>query len=366
MNTVAIIMTVFSCLGALDRIFGNRLGLGKEFEKGLMLFGAIALSMIGMIVISPAAADMLHPALDWAHCVLHIEPSIITSVIFANDMGGASLATEVASDAQLGRFNGLIVASMMGCLISFTVPYAIENVKPAQHEDMLTGFLCGVVTVPVGCILSGLMMDVPAGALCADMLPLVIFSALVAAGLMFFPKVCTGIFGFLGKLLRALITLGLMLSIITYLTGFEPIKGLRALDEAAGICVNASVVMTGAFPMLFIISKLFRKPLEKLGARIGINETSAAGFVSTLASSTTTFEMMARMDPRGVALNSAFCVSAAFVLADHLAFTLAFDSAWLPGVIAGKLISGILAVLLANFMYNRLRGHEKKPAPEEV
>ena len=49
------LMGVFALFGALDRIFGNRLGLGKEFEKGFHLFGTIALSMIGILVLSGEA-----------------------------------------------------------------------------------------------------------------------------------------------------------------------------------------------------------------------------------------------------------------------------------------------------------------------
>ena len=58
MNYLTIIILVFSVLGALDKIFGNRFGLGKEFEKAFILLGTMALSMIGMIVISPFVAEI--------------------------------------------------------------------------------------------------------------------------------------------------------------------------------------------------------------------------------------------------------------------------------------------------------------------
>lgn len=58
MNILTYIILIFSLLGALDRIFNNRFGLGKEFEKGFILFGSMALSMIGMISIAPFIADM--------------------------------------------------------------------------------------------------------------------------------------------------------------------------------------------------------------------------------------------------------------------------------------------------------------------
>ena len=54
MSALSIIMLSFAMLGAVDKIIGNKLGLGKEFERGFNLLGPMALSMIGMIVIAPA------------------------------------------------------------------------------------------------------------------------------------------------------------------------------------------------------------------------------------------------------------------------------------------------------------------------
>ncbi|MBR4872942.1 MAG: ethanolamine utilization protein EutH, partial [Clostridia bacterium] len=65
MNILNYIILFFSLLGALDMILNNRFGLGKEFEKGFMLFGNMALSMIGMIIIAPWIADVLRPAFDF-------------------------------------------------------------------------------------------------------------------------------------------------------------------------------------------------------------------------------------------------------------------------------------------------------------
>ena len=39
-------MAVFAVLGALDRMFGNRLGLGKQFEEGILAMGALALARV--------------------------------------------------------------------------------------------------------------------------------------------------------------------------------------------------------------------------------------------------------------------------------------------------------------------------------
>ena len=63
---------------------------------------------------------------------------------------------------------------------------------------------------------------------------------------------------------------------------------------------------------------------------------------------------MDKMDKKGVVLNSAFAVSAAFALGGHLAFTMAFDIKYVLPMIVGKIISGIFAVLLALLIYKKV------------
>ena len=60
---------------------------------------------------------------------------------------------------------------------------------------------------------------------------------------------------------------------------------------------------------------------------------------------------MDKMDKKGIVLNSAFAVSAAFVFGSHLAFTMAFDPSFVLPMIVGKIISGIAAVILALLIY---------------
>ena len=127
MNVLSYVMVAFAIVAALDRIFGSKLGLGKEFEKGIYMLGPLAISMVGMIIMSPLIAHYLEPALK---ALPHfIDPSIITGSIFANDQGGASLSAQLTNNEALGYFNGLVVASMMGCTISFTIPFAMSVVK---------------------------------------------------------------------------------------------------------------------------------------------------------------------------------------------------------------------------------------------
>ena len=44
---IVYLMVLFMALGAIDRIIGNRFGLGEKFEEGIMAMGSLALAMIG-------------------------------------------------------------------------------------------------------------------------------------------------------------------------------------------------------------------------------------------------------------------------------------------------------------------------------
>lgn len=54
MSAITIVVLIFSFIGAVDYIIGNKIGVGKEFEKAFSLFGPMTLSMLGMIVLAPA------------------------------------------------------------------------------------------------------------------------------------------------------------------------------------------------------------------------------------------------------------------------------------------------------------------------
>ncbi len=356
MNFVSAFMAIFAIIGGLDLLIGNRFGIGKEFEKGFKLFGNLALSMIGMIVLTPLLGAMMTPISNWIYGSLHIDPSLLPSLLFANDMGGASLAGEMARSEEWGFFNGLVVSSMMGCTISFTIPVALRMVKQEQQKHMMMGFLCGIAAIPAGCFAAGLIRGISILPMFVQLLPLICISALIVFGLAVFPKFSIRLFGILGSMIKNLVTVGLILGVVQYLTGVEMIKGLGTLEEGAGICVNICVVMSGAFPFLYLVSKVISKPLKSVGKKIGMNEASVMGFFSSLATSITTFESMKDMDEKGVVLNSAFLIPAAYTFAGHLAFTMSFHGGYLGTVIVGKLGAGILAVIFASVVYRRIGG----------
>lgn len=361
MNIVSTIMAVFAILGALDLIIGNKLGLGGEFERGINMLGNLTLSMLGMIVLSPLISSLLSAPLKAFSEIILIDPSAFISCILANDMGGAQVSQEIAISEAVGYFNGLIVGSMMGATVSFTLPFVMGAVSKEQRSNVLLGLLCGICTIPVGCFVAGLVVGIAPLTILLNLLPLIILSIILAIGLLLFRNVSVKIFNVFGIIIRTVVIAGLAVGILEYLLGLDilPYTTPEITLEGVEIIFNIACVMAGAFPLLYIISRLIAKPLSALGRKTGMREKSLLGFIATLATSVTTFGMMKEMDDKGALLNSAFAVSAAFTLADHLAFTLSFKSEYLVAVTVGKLISGITAVALAAFIASRKTAEPK-------
>ncbi len=60
---------------------------------------------------------------------------------------------------------------------------------------------------------------------------------------------------------------------------------------------------------------------------------------------------MKDMDKNGKVINVAFAVCAAFVFGDHLGFTGGVDKTMIAPMIAGKLVGGVVAIMIAKLLF---------------
>ena len=351
------IMVIFMALGAIDRIIGNRFGLGEKFEEGILAMGSLALSMIGIIALAPVLANLLRPVVVPLYALVGADPAIFAGTILANDMGGAPLARELAGTEQAGEFGGLIVGAMMGATIVFTIPVALGIIKPEDRPALARGVLAGIITIPIGAFAGGIAAGFDLIMVLRNLIPIVIIALLIALGLWLIPNGMVKGFQVFGKIIIIIITIGLAAAIIETLTGITIIPGMATLDEGYLTVGGIAIVLAGAFPLVHAITKVFQKPLMKLGHLLGMNDKAAAGLVATLANNIPMFGMMHEMDPRGKVINVAFAVSAAFVFGDHLGFTAGFAPAMIFPMILGKLVGGVTAVAAAMLITRKEKAH---------
>lgn len=341
------IMAVFGALGALDRIFGNKLGLGREFEEGILAMGTLALAMLGIICLAPVLAKLLKPIVVPVYSFLGADGAMLAGTILACDMGAGPLAAQLTQDPQAALLGGVITGSMLGATVVFTIPVAMGILQEADRPYLAKGILCGVVTIPLGVLAGGLVAGFPLRMVLRNLVPIVLIALLIALGLWKWERAMIAGFAAFGKGVIALITVGLGAALVQELTGFVIIPGLAPISDGFQTVGEIAIVLAGAFPLVYALTRLLKKPLMRLGKLLGINATAAAGLIASLANSIAALERLKDMDSRGKVVNVAFAVSAAFVFGDHMGFTAGFAPEMLPAVIVGKLTGGVTAVAVA-------------------
>ena len=368
-SVIILIMMIFMLVGAIDKIRGNKKGYGEKFEEGFNAMGPLAMAMAGVVAAAPVLSVILEPIIVPIYRLFGADASMFATTLLACDMGGYPLAMELASNETIGNFSGLILGTMMGPTLVFTIPVAPSIIKKKDRAYLGAGILAGMITIPIGCIVGGLVMNmtqykIDIITILVNLIPVIIIAALIVVGLWIIPGKMISGFNKFGTGVTIVITALTAIAVFEYQTGIEfPLFNLMVEADAEGTiplesglltCGQISIVLIGAFPMVEWITRTFGKPLNALGKKLGMNETGCAGLVATLANNIAMFNVMGDMNPKGKLLNVAFAVSAAFVFGDHLGFTAGVNSDMIFPVIVGKLVAGITALILANILSPKL------------
>ena len=343
------ILVIFMVLGAFDKITHGKfnLGLMESFEEGFHALGPLALSMLGILSLAPVLTVIISKVIGPVYRAIGADPAMFAGALLSSDMGAYPIAMEMTADHDVACFSGIILGSVLGIVIVFTIPIALGIIDKADQKYLAQGVLYGIITVPIGCILGGIAAGYSISMIIHNTVPTIIIAVFFAVGIKVMPEKMIKGFDILGKIIVSVITIGLMAAIIEALTGIVLIKGMAPISEGYTVIGNIAIVLAGAFPMVSVITRTLDKPLTKAGRFIGINASSAAGMIASLANVIPMFGMMKNMDSRGKIINSAFAVSGSLILGDHLAFTASVEKDLIVPMIIAKAAAGIMAVLLA-------------------
>ena len=370
-SVIMLIMMIFMLVGAIDKIRGNKLGYGEKFEDGFNAMGGLAMSMAGVVAAAPVLSMLLGPILKPIYGIFGANPAMFATTLLACDMGGYPLAMELASNDAFGNFAGLILGTMMGPTIVFTIPVALGIISKQDRSYLGAGVLAGLITVPIGCIVGGLAMSAMTEykltfmQIIINLIPVIVIAGLIVIGLWFAPGPMIKGFNVFGTGVTIVITAFTAIAVFQQITGImfplfdvmstvDPETGLTPLNSGLLTCGQIGIVLIGAFPMVKFITDTFGGALKKIGSALGMDENGSAGMVATLANNIAMFNIMGDMNPKGKLLNVAFAVSAAFVFGDHLGFTAGVNQSMVTPVIVGKLVAGITALIVANILAPKL------------
>lgn len=356
------IMVIIMVIGAIDKSIGNRFGLGEQFEEGILAMGSLALSMAGIIVLASKLSDWLSPIVVPLYELVGADPAMFAGTLLANDMGGFFLAQQMTSDAEIVLFSGGILGAMMGATIVFSIPVGLGLIDIEDRPYLAQGILCGIVTVPIGATVSGILMGMNFGKILVNLIPIFIVAILIAFGLWKFATQMIKGFIIFGKIIVAVATIGLAIGALDWLVGIRLFENQESLSVAFETVGGIAITLAGAYGLVFIITKIFKKPLMRFGNVLGINEVSAAGLIASLANNIAMFQTVKNMDNKGKVINIAFAVSASFAIGDHLGFTAGVAPEIILPMIIGKLTGGITAIIVAIFITKNVVNEHKELA----
>ena len=307
------IMAIGALIGGIDKIIGNKFGLGEKFEEGFNAMGALALGMVGMVCLSPVLSNVIAPIISPILSAIGSDPAIFGSIL-PNDTGGYSLALSLAQNQEAGLYSGLIVASMLGSTVTFSIPVGLNLIAKKETPYFAKGLVIGMITIPIGSIVGGLMAGYNAMMVIMNTIPVFIIAVILIIGLKFAPnKTMKGCLYF-GNVVVVVITVGLVAAAFEYMTGIVLIPGMAPIEEAMNMIGTIAVVLLGTFPVLHLLTKILDKPLTAIGTKIGMDAVSTAGMIFSMANSIPVFKTMSDMTSKGKIINIAWmvCVAGAF------------------------------------------------------
>lgn len=348
MDINRIIMWIMACgavLGGFDRILGNRFGYGDKFEKGFQMLGNVGLSMAGIICLAPALGKGIRFLVGPVCNALKMDPSVFGSLL-AIDMGGYSLAVDLAKDPQLGLYAGIIISSMFGATLVFHIPVGVGFLGE-RDESFMKGILLGLATMPGALLVGGLSMGLELGRILWNSLPVFLLSAALAVGILKAPGAMMRGFKAFARVIRAVATLGLTAAAVTHMTGFVLLDTMPPLQEAMKVAVSIGIVMLGGMPLAELLRRLLKVPFRWIGDRTGIDGVGTSAVLVALVSATPALAMLPQMNRRSRVVVAAFLVNGVCIIGSHFAFCQSVAPESVGALLAAKLVGGILAVTVA-------------------
>ncbi len=387
-------------LGAIATVFREDSGLAEAFHEGLKAMAALFLPIVGLMASVPYLIIGIENIFGNLFRSIGADPAIAAAVFIPADAGGYALFLALTNSPEIVVIS-LAVAIMTASTISFNIPVGLSILKKEDHPYMALGAMSGFLSIPFGVLISCLILIVTKptirttftttgptdyvlslhlGTVLINLLPIIFFCVLLALGLKFFPKKMIKGFMVFGKTLLSLLTLIAAASIIQHYTGiFSKIFGSWGFDliiadgdepfRAIELLGSIAMMLTGAFPMVYLIRKFFGKGLKKIGQLAGLDETGSAGLLATMANGIALFNMVGEMKPTNKVICIAFTVCSGYCLGDWIAFNVNFQPHLVIPIFIGQVSGGVIGIIFAKIIaipqVIKMNGPEEESTAEQ-
>lgn len=348
MNIFVAFMLFFATLGLLDEILGGKLGLMQDFEKGLTTMGGLALSTVGFYSIGVSYIQNHAESLAAAAEHMPFDPSLLLGCLLAPDMGALGMAQRLAATATIAIFTGSMVAGGLGMTVGYQLPVFLAAVKKSEIPELMRGFIFGLITLPTGLVVGGLMIGLAPLELFYNMTPVLILCVVLIAAFLLIPAQTTKCLIVIGNTIRIISFLFFGIAVFGVFVPEHAFVDTDLVSEMLYMVLRMVIVACGGLVLSHIALDKLRRPIEAAGRFLGINSESVIGLVLSCTQSLAMLPLFSQMDRRGKILNAAFSVAGAYVVGGQMAFVASLIPAEsISAYMANKMIAGVLAVALA-------------------
>ena len=345
MNIFIAVLLGFATVGFIDKIAGNRLGVGKDFDRGLSSMGTLAVSMAGIYCVATSIARQYAGMAPQVSQVFSPDPGLIIGCLLAPDMGAMPIASVLSKSQDLSYFSGIVAAGCIGQFIGFQLPVLIAALAENDKDFIIKGFLYGLMAIPTGLFAGGMVLMLDWKDLFINTGLITGVCALLGVGFFKARYLLEKLMCLLGDVIR--IGSQLLFCIIIW-TLFFPQQGVLdagVVYEGLALVIKVTLIMCGGMVFSNLCLRYCRSPLLWAAQKMNINEASVIGLLLNSVNSLAMLPLFAEMDEKGKQINGAFAVSGAYLLGGQMAFIGAIGNAkvfyaWF----LSKLVAGVFAV----------------------
>lgn len=343
---VQILVAAFFIIGVIDHFFGNRLKLGEEFYKGLSTFPSLILGMLGIYSLSPLLGKGIQFIFSPVSRFSGLDVTFFSSVLLGTDMGGYRIAKELAESPEIGRFCGIILTSLLGTTLSFSLPLALSILSARDHNLFMKGFILGMISLPFGALAGGLIQGLSVSLILPYTLPLLIFSALL--GFLFFWKEQWVIllFKIFQYILKIIGTTGLLLQGVRSIAGFNLVPDMLTLQESFLVISQIALFLGGVYSFIHIINRLLSRYLSRLGEKLDLTDNAFIAILGNSVSNLVIFAHFEKLPEKDQLLTAVLSVSGAFMIGGQLAYISSVEPNMVPAFLISKVTATAVSLLL--------------------
>ncbi len=377
-----ILYIIMACcaVGAVAAVIKPESELAKSFHDGIGVMATLFLPIVGLMISVPYLIVGVNKLFGTLFGLIGADTAIAAVTFIPADCGGYALALQLASSPEITMMC-ICVAIMAASTFTFNIPVGLSILDKKDHPYLALGAMSGILSIPFGVFTSCLLMyffhptvrtefatsGIPSyelhmdlGVVLLNLVPLIIFCIILAICLKLFPRIMVKGFVIFGRIILSVVTIITAAAIIEYYTGifsatvgwgFDPIFGdeeenFRAIELLGSI----AMMLSGAFPMVYLVRKFFGKGLAKIGGKIGMDEVGSAGLIAGMANAIALFNLVKDMEPKSKVLSIAFVVCSGYCLGDWLAFGMNFQPNLVVPIFVGQVCGGIVGIIFAKLI----------------